>query len=100
MAVETADDVFPRYAFIDGCEANQELNKEFKYYDTDMKDALKIGVFPSLNCDNQQIDNEDDESQWNDLPTVNRYFKCARLINKDRTERMCKTYAVIFLHFV
>lgn len=94
MAIETSDFLFPRYAFIDGCEAKQELNTEFKYYDMQNKDALKTGIFPSLDCDKNWIFDEYDEEQWSSLETINRYFKCARLFSKQAQDVPCKTYLV------
>lgn len=65
-----------------------------------MKDALKNGIFPLLNCDNYVIENENDENEWAAIPTLNMHFKCARIIydnDKKSHETPCKTYAVGFL---
>lgn len=65
-----------------------------------MKDEIKNGIFPFLNCDNYEIENENDDKEWNAIPTSNMHFKCARIVYDKDTKTFgtpCKSYVVGFL---
>jgi hypothetical protein len=72
------DSIYSRYAFIDFCSANAEINSHFKYFDKKYESSLKDGLFPELDCQGTVLD-ENDLDAWNKLNKSFNYFKCAKI---------------------
>lgn len=91
LFVEASLNAFTKsYAFVDVCGANQEVNKQFRYFTTqNTQSLLESGDFPLINC-NTLLVAENDESEWARVPVSFGVFKCARL----RTSTPCDTYIV------
>ena len=71
---------------MDVCERKNYLNElKFKYYNN-LTHALES--YADLDC-STPITNEDNDIEWELVPTSFRYFKCARLVTSS-----CETYVV------
>jgi hypothetical protein len=85
LAFELKASLNPIYAFVDSCSANENMNSEFKYFNSRDKQVLETGEFDSLNCG--AIIADDSESEWAKVNNTKGYFKCAKL-----KQSKCETY--------
>lgn len=85
--------MFNHHAFVDGCDANEDVNMVFKYYEPKItKNAVKTGQFGNIDC-STMIDDENDSQEWSDVPISQKQFRCAQLKNQDS----CETYVVCWI---
>ena len=82
----------PHYAFVDFCSSNSSNsdNLKFRYF---LKPTDNKGYYSFLNC-SQTITDENNEQQWQTVPTSFDYFKCAKL--KDE----CDKFIVCFIVYI
>ena len=78
------------FAFVDICEQKTvdiEEDLKFRYYNSHSFASLN---FNDLNC-SSQVDKEDDEKSWENVPLSYGHFKCAQLKSE---LNFCVTYVV------
>ena len=85
------NDASPRYVFIDHCYAKPEINNKFKYFDESLVNELKTDSLPLLEC-NYTMQNDNNDTEWAQIPLTNNFFKCAKLV----TSSSCQDNYVVY----